>query len=130
MVSGYNVKADAEGTQLASEGVGTDPAGLIDLSASLRAPPVRARRLAVAKAATAPTMSRHAECRFAREATAAPSLARYRFCCSYVKKLMVMSCSLVGLGRLEEVPDAAGEVAFEAADGFAGVLPSACLRAM
>ena len=45
--------------------------------------------------------------------------SRYRFCCSYVKKLMVMAVFLDRVGRLEEVPDAAGEVAFEAADGFA-----------
>ena len=33
-----------------------------------------------------------------------------------------MAVFLVGVGRLEEVPDAAGEVAFEAADRFFGAL--------
>ena len=33
-----------------------------------------------------------------------------------------MAAFWVGVGRLEEVPDAAGEVAFEAADGFFGAL--------
>jgi hypothetical protein len=32
---------------------------------------------------------------------------------------------MVGVGRLEEVPDAPCEVALEAADGFLGALPSA-----
>ena len=43
-------------------------------------------------------------------------------CCSYVKKLMVWRLFLGRGGRLEQVPDAAGEVALEAADGFAGAL--------
>ena len=51
-----------------------------------------------------------------------PRYASCCFRCSYVKKLMVMAVFLVGVGRLEEVPDAAGEVALEAADGFAGGL--------
>ena len=33
-----------------------------------------------------------------------------------------MAVSLVGVGRLEQSPDVAGEVAFEAADRFAGGL--------
>ena len=35
---------------------------------------------------------------------------------------MVMAVSLARAGRLEESPDVAGEVALEAADGFAGAL--------
>ena len=54
--------------------------------------------------------------------TSVPRLRECWFRCSYVKRLMVWRCSWVGWGGLEEVPDAAGEVAFEAADGFGGAL--------
>ena len=43
-------------------------------------------------------------------------------CRFYVKKLMVMAVFLDRVGRLQESPDVAGEVALEAADGFAGGL--------
>jgi hypothetical protein len=42
-------------------------------------------------------------------------------CRVYVKKLMG-ELSLDGVGRLQESPDVAGEVALEAADRFAGAL--------
>src|SRR4051812_1579553 len=48
-----------------------------------------------------------------------PKSTRLRNRCSYVKRLIF---PVSGSGRLEEVPEAAGEVAFEAADGFFGVL--------
>jgi len=42
-----------------------------------------------------------------------------RCCCSFVKKLMGGAVFLRPRGRAEQLPDAAGEVALEAADGLA-----------
>jgi hypothetical protein len=44
---------------------------------------------------------------------------RSRFCCSYVKRLREISD---GVGGWSKAPDAAGEVALEAADGLADAL--------
>src|SRR3954452_13455940 len=53
---------------------------------------------------------------FARQERPARTTPRRSVCCSYVKRLRDVSD---GAGRLEQVPDAAGEVALEEADGVA-----------
>src|SRR3954454_9798983 len=57
-----------------------------------------------------------------RRRYAPPGTPRATATRSFIPVCQEIDLSCLGVGRLEEVPEAAGEVAFEAADGFFGVL--------